>query len=88
MLRTIWEYFRKDERGQDLAEYCLVTALIALVALGIFIHVSGGVSSLWGTANTTLEAGNASSGGGSTAATTGTSPTTAQHSHDDDDHRR
>lgn len=80
MLRTIWRLFRRDERGQDLAEYCLLTALVALVALGIFIHVSGGVSVLWGTANTALVAGNTSSGvsGTSTATATGT------HSPNDD----
>lgn len=49
----------RDERGQGLAEYCLITALIALVALGIFWHVSGGLQGGWGTANTALASGNA-----------------------------
>jgi len=51
--RSFW----RDEHGQDLAEYCLVTALIALVALGIFYHISGGVQDLWSTANSTLVSG-------------------------------
>ena len=46
------------ERGQDLAEYCLLTALLALIAVGILIHVSGGMQSLWVGANTSLVAGN------------------------------
>jgi len=49
----------RDERGQGLAEYCLITALIALIALGIFWHVSGGLQGGWGTANTALASGNA-----------------------------
>jgi len=54
MLRSLWEGFWHDEQGADLAEFCLITALIALVALGIFYHISGGVHDLWSTANTTL----------------------------------
>jgi Flp pilus assembly pilin Flp len=57
MFRRIVEYF-KEEDGQDLSEYCLLMALVALVALGIFLHVSGGMQNLWGVANTSL--GNAS----------------------------
>ena len=46
------------ERGQDLAEYCLLTALVALLGLGILIHLSGGMQALWGGANTSLASGN------------------------------
>ena len=72
MLRTILEALRKDSRGQDLAEYCLITALVALVGLGIFIYVSGGVQSIWNTASSQLVAGNASSqtGGAGTGGAT------------------
>jgi len=27
-----------EDHGQDLAEYCLLTALVALIAFGIFIQ--------------------------------------------------
>jgi Flp pilus assembly pilin Flp len=46
------------ESGQDIAEYCLLTALVALIALGIFVHLSGGMAAIWGGANTSLVAGN------------------------------
>lgn len=59
-----------EEGGQDLAEYCLLTALIALVAVGIFVQASGGVQAIWGTANTSLVAGNS-------ATSTPGSPSTA-----------
>jgi Flp pilus assembly pilin Flp len=54
MLCALWGSFWHDEQGADLAEFCLITALIVLVALGIFYHISGGVHDLWSTANTTL----------------------------------
>ena len=71
MLRAIY-HFLKNDQGQDVAEYCLITALIVLVALGIFWHVSGGIQGMWDSANTTLVAGNsnpgtAGAGAGSTA---------------------
>jgi hypothetical protein len=50
------------ESGQDLAEYCLLTALLVLVAGGIFVQASGGIQAIWGTANTTLATGNSVSG--------------------------
>jgi Flp pilus assembly pilin Flp len=46
------------DRGQDLAEYCLLTALVALVAVGILIQASGGMQALWSGANASLGAGN------------------------------
>ncbi len=48
---------RRSDRGQDLAEYCLLTAAIALVGLGIFIYLSGGLQSLWNGFNGTVAAG-------------------------------
>jgi Flp pilus assembly pilin Flp len=66
VFRSIRQLFRK-ESGQDLAEYCLLTALILLIGLGIFYHIHGGVQDLWGTANSTLATGNTSSGTSSTS---------------------
>jgi Flp pilus assembly pilin Flp len=56
--RKIATFWWQNERGQDVAEYCLITALIALVALGIFWHVSGGLQGMWNSMNTSLTAGN------------------------------
>ena len=57
MFRAIWKFFRKDDLGQDLAEYCLLTALVALVALGIIFKVSGGIDGIWGSMNTSVSGG-------------------------------
>jgi Flp pilus assembly pilin Flp len=55
-----------EERGQDLSEYCLLLALIILVAVGIFVKVAGGVQNLWTSVNTTItNASAAPSGSGS-----------------------
>ncbi len=51
--RQVQRWFR-EEAGQDLSEYCLLLALIVLIAAGIFLKASGGIQSLWTVANTTL----------------------------------
>jgi Flp pilus assembly pilin Flp len=58
------------DRGQDLAEYCLLTALVAIVALGVIIQLSGGLQAVWGGANTSLTAGNAAISGSPAATET------------------
>jgi len=57
MLLKLLKGLFSEEQGQDLAEYCLLTALVALVGLGIFVHISGGMQALWGGANTSLTRG-------------------------------
>lgn len=65
MLRAIASLFRNNEdAGQDVAEYCLITALIALIALGIFWHVSGGMEGMWTSIDASLAAGNATTNSG------------------------
>jgi Flp pilus assembly pilin Flp len=58
MLRAISHFFRREE-GQDLAEYCLITALVALVAGAILFHVSGGLKGLWSAGNQQLNSAGA-----------------------------
>lgn len=41
--QLLWR-FAQDEEGQDLIEYALIAALIALVALAGFAKVSTGLS--------------------------------------------
>ena len=73
MFRAIFRLLGSDQ-GQDLAEYCLLTALVALIALGIFYRAAGGIDGIWGAANTTLASGNSTvpaAGGIGTARSTG-----------------
>jgi Flp pilus assembly pilin Flp len=66
VLDALIRLLRKDDKGQDLSEYCLLTALVSLVILGLYLYASGGVKNLWSTANTTLDngAGVVAGGGG------------------------
>ena len=52
--------FRGNEQGQDLAEYCLLVALVALIALGLMTHFSGGLQGIWNSATNTLATGSSS----------------------------
>ena len=46
--------FWRNESGQDLIEYTLLMAFIALASAAIFINAGGSISSIWGNANTQL----------------------------------
>ena len=73
-MRGLARFFRND-RAQDLAEYCLLTALIALISLGIFWRMRGGVMDLWSTANTTLTHGSSTAATATTGTSSGVGPT-------------
>ena len=63
-----WRFVKalqSEDRGQDLAEFCLLTALVALVILGIIIQLSGGMQAVWNGASTSLTAGNSAISGAS-----------------------
>ena len=46
--------FAKDEQGQDLIEYTLLLAFVALASAAVFIGAGNSISGIWGTANTSL----------------------------------
>lgn len=54
MIRVSPVKFQRRQHGHGLAEYCLAAAFISLVALGLYLRMSGGVHDLWSTANSTL----------------------------------
>lgn len=58
MFQAIIAFFRSED-GQDLADYCLLTAVLALLAAAILFRISGGLDNLWTVANHTLHSGNA-----------------------------
>ena len=49
-LRNLWN----DEQGQDLIEYTLLMAFVALASAALFIGAGGNVSSIWKTTNAQL----------------------------------
>ena len=48
--------FVRDEQGQDLIEYTLLMAFIALASAAIFVNAGASVNTIWGSANTQLAA--------------------------------
>jgi Flp pilus assembly pilin Flp len=46
--------FLKNEQGQDLIEYTLLMAFIALASAAIFVNAGGSVAGIWGSASNQL----------------------------------
>ena len=55
--------FLEGERAQDLIEYTLLIAFVALVAVGLMSQVGNGLQGLWGSASGTIAVANASGPG-------------------------
>jgi Flp pilus assembly pilin Flp len=53
-LRNFW----KDEQGQDLIEYSLLMAFVALASAALFIGAGGTIKGIWSTTNSQLVAAN------------------------------
>jgi Flp pilus assembly pilin Flp len=53
-LRKFW----KEEEGQDLIEYTLLMAFVALASAALFIGAGGSVKGIWSTTNSQLTAAN------------------------------
>jgi Flp pilus assembly pilin Flp len=51
---NLFKRFLSDEQGQDLIEYTLLMAFIALASAAIFVSAGGSISGIWGTASTQL----------------------------------
>ncbi|HEY1340782.1 MAG TPA: Flp family type IVb pilin [Bryobacteraceae bacterium] len=56
MLRNFW----KDERGQDLIEYTLLMAFVALASAALFIGAGGSIKGIWSITNSQLATANTS----------------------------
>jgi Flp pilus assembly pilin Flp len=50
----------QDEQGQDLIEYTLLMAFVALASAALFIGAGGSIANIWSTTNSQLAAANAS----------------------------
>jgi Flp pilus assembly pilin Flp len=56
-LRNFWN----DEQGQDLIEYTLLMAFVALASAALFIGAGSSIKGIWSTTNSQLTAANTSS---------------------------
>jgi Flp pilus assembly pilin Flp len=50
--------FILDDQGQDLIEYTLLMAFVALASAALFIGAGGSVQGIWSTSNSQLAAAN------------------------------
>ena len=53
--------FVRDEQGQDLIEYTLLMAFIALASAAIFTSAGTSIKGIWSTASSQLAAANTAS---------------------------
>lgn len=49
-LRNIWN----DEQGQDLIEYTLLMAFVALASAALFLGAGGSIKGIWGSTSAQL----------------------------------
>jgi Flp pilus assembly pilin Flp len=50
----------RDESGQDLIEYTLLMAFVALASAALFIGAGGSIQGIWSVSNSQLTAANSS----------------------------
>jgi Flp pilus assembly pilin Flp len=56
LLKNLWQ----DEQGQDLIEYTLLMAFVALASAALFIGAGGSIKGIWSVTNSQLAAASTS----------------------------
>lgn len=51
---TLLKNFIREDQGQDLIEYTLLLAFVALASAALFINAGASINSIWTTANQQL----------------------------------
>ena len=59
-MKTMFSNFTQDEQGQDLIEYTLLLAFVALASAALFIGAGNSVSGIWSVTNSQLVVANTS----------------------------
>jgi Flp pilus assembly pilin Flp len=57
-MKHLLRAFLVDESGQDLIEYTLLMAFVALASAALFIGAGGSIKGIWTVTNSQLEAAN------------------------------
>ena len=60
-MKTFITSFLRDEQGQDLIEYTLLLAFVALASAALFIGAGSSVKGIWTATNSQLAAANTAS---------------------------
>ena len=53
-MKNFLKNFKNDEQGQDLIEYTLLIAFVALASAALFIGAGSSIKGIWGSTNTQL----------------------------------
>ncbi|HUQ95951.1 MAG TPA: hypothetical protein VM120_30010 [Bryobacteraceae bacterium] len=61
-MKTLWKRMIQDESGQDIVEYTLLLAFVALASAALFNTAGGSISGIWGVASTRLSNASAAAG--------------------------
>jgi Flp pilus assembly pilin Flp len=56
VLYNLWS----DDRGQDIIEYTLLIAFVAVASAAIFLAGGGSIQGIWSTSNSQITAANSS----------------------------
>jgi Flp pilus assembly pilin Flp len=59
-MKILMNEFLQDDSGQDLIEYTLLMAFVALASAALFIGAGGSIKGIWTATNSQLEAANTS----------------------------
>jgi Flp pilus assembly pilin Flp len=54
MINTVFQAFWKEENGQDMVEYALLLAFVALAAVTVLSSVKTQISQLWSSVSGSL----------------------------------
>jgi Flp pilus assembly pilin Flp len=57
-MRSFFSNLWNDEQGQDLIEYTLLMAFVALASAALFLGAGGSIAGIWSTTNTQLSNAN------------------------------
>ncbi len=58
---TLLKSFWKEEQGQDLIEYTMLMAFVALASAALFLGAGGSISGIWSQTATNLASANSAS---------------------------
>jgi Flp pilus assembly pilin Flp len=53
-MKSFWKRFCQEESGQDLIEYTLLMAFVALASASIFISAGNSINSIWQSGSNSL----------------------------------
>jgi Flp pilus assembly pilin Flp len=54
LMKSFWKNFGREESGQDLIEYTLLMAFVALASASLFMSAGNNINSIWQTSSNTL----------------------------------